>query len=591
MLHFQIDMRRRLMRLWIFTGCVLATLTSVIGQASADSIILSAMKHELNRNMRNLVKDGYDKPFFISYTIADIRTAYANGTLGALTNSGENHYKDWNARVMVGDYELNDENFVSNDVQSSVNRITHQMPIDNDYLGIRLALWSVTDNIYNSAATQYKRKKTLIEDEKVQEDLLGISDFSKAEVVKKIKPYEQVKLDKSMLENKVRLLSKTFANYPEIYNSNVSARQFYTNIYFINSEGTEVIYPAQFSVLTISVNTLTERNENISRSLVYNSLSIDGFPDNDLILSDIQYIIEDIELCATMEPFSDDYSGPIIYTGDIAANVFLSKLFSSYGNNLKSSRKPLTRKDQMGTYYDDRSTAKQWKIGKKIFKDDITITEYSKLKSFNGIPLWGAFEVDGEGVTPPDSILLIENGFVKNKLNGRTPSKEVDSTNGHMRLKYGYGGIDKAIGPGIVKVHSSNTSSYSELKKKMLSIAKEEGLEYGIVVKKMPVHATVAPLKIFKIMVETGEEIPLHSARLGTLDDKVFKDIAGVSDSLIVYNTFYSGGITDLSGAGGTGGMPVSVITPSALLFEEVEIEPVRIRYSNMKPIVESPLK
>lgn len=584
-------MRKRFTRFKIFTGFILLITISVIGQDSADSIILSAMKHELDRNMHNLVKEGYDKPFFISYTIADIKTAFANGTLGALTSSGENNYKDWNARVMVGDYELNDENFVSNDVQSSVNRITHQMPVDNDYLGIRLALWSVTDNIYNSAATQYKRKKMLIEDEKVQEELLGISDFSKAEVVKKIKPYQQVKLDKSMLENKVRKLSKVFAKHPEIYNSNVSAQQFSANIYFINSEGTEVIYPAQFSVLTIAVNTLTERNESISRNLIYNSLSVDGFPDDDLILSDINYIIDDINLCASMEPFRDDYSGPIIYTGDVAANVFLSKLFSSFGNNLKSSRKPLQRKDQMGTYYDESSDAKQWKIGRKILKNSITVTEYSKLKSFNGVSLWGSYEVDGEGVTPPDSIVLIEHGFVKNKLNGRTPSKEVDSTNGHMRLKYGYGGVDKAIGPGIVKITSSTTSSYDELKERMLAMAKEEGLEYGIVVKEMPVHATIAPIKIFKVMVETGEEIPLHAARLGTLDDKVFKDIAGVSDSLIVYNSLYSGGISDVSGSGGSGGMPVSVIAPSALLFEEIEVEPVRIRYSNMKPILDSPLK
>lgn len=586
-------MRRSLFRLNIITGFILLTSIHVAGQEPADSIILSAMKHELNRNMQNLVKDGFEKPFFISYTIADIKTAYASGTLGALTSSGENQYKDWNARVMVGDYELNDENFVSNDLQSSVNRITHQMPVDNDYLGIRLALWSVTDNIYNSAAKQYKQKKMLIEDAKVQEELLGISDFSKAEVVKKINPSHHIELNKDLLEDKVRNLSKVFLEYPEIYNSGVSVRQFYANIYFINSEGTEVIFPAQFSVLTVSVSTLSEKNENISRSLVYNTLSVKELPDNEIVLSDIHQIIHDIKLSLEMDPFSDDYSGPVIYTGDVAANIFLSKLFSSYDHKLKASRKPLKRKDQMGTYYDDRSTGKQWKIGKKVLKDDISVITYSQLESFNGVPLWGKFDVDGEGVTPPDSLVLVENGYVRNKLNGRTPSKEVDSTNGHMRLKYGYGGVDKAIGPGIVKVISTNTAPYDDLKKKLLSMAKDEGLEYGIIVRRMPVHATIAPVKIYKVMVETGEEIPLHAARLGALDDKVFKDIIGVSDSLIIYNTLYSAGMAmSVEGSvnSGTGGIPVSIIAPSALLFDEIEVEPVRIRYSNMKPIVESPL-
>ncbi len=587
------DIRNSIERIGILLA-ILFLLMHVKGEEPADSVILTAMKHELDRNMHNLIKEGYDKPFFISYTIADIKTAYASGTLGALIGSGKNQYKDWNARVMVGNYELNDENFVSNDLQGAVARITHQMPIDNDYMGIRLALWSVTDNIYNSAANQYKQKKMLIENEKVQDGQMGISDFSKAEVIQKIQPLKNIDLDKEMLENKVREISKVFQGYPEIYKSNVSVKQFYANIYFINSEGTKVTYPAQFSALTVSASTLSEKYENISRYLVYNTLSIDELPDDDIVKEDIFKIIEDIKVSSEMELYSDDYSGPVLYVGDAAANVFLSKLFSSNDNKLKATRKPLKRKDQMGTYFDDRSTSKQWRIGKKVLKDDISVIEYSSLESFDGVPLWGRYDVDGEGVVPPDSLVLIENGFVRNKLNGRTPSREVDSTNGHMRLRIGFGGIDKSIGPGIVKIASSNPQTYTVLKEKLIEIAREEGLEYGILVRRMPLNATVAPIKIYKVMVGSGEEIPLHAARLGSLDDKVFKDIVGMSDSLTVFNNMYSIGIVELAqdglGSSETGSIPISVIVPSAILFEEVELEPVRIRYSNMKPIVGSPL-
>lgn len=566
----------------------------VSAQAIADSVILSAMKHELARNMQSLVKEGYDKPFFISYTIADIKTAYASGSLGALTGSGENQYKDWNARVMVGDYALNDENFVSNESQSSVSRITHQMPVDDDYMGIRLALWSVTDNIYNSAATQYKQKKTLIKEEKVKEELLGISDFSKAEVVRRLQPLAQVDLDKAQLEKKVREYSKVFVKYPDIFNSNVSINQFYANIYFINSEGTEVTYPIQFNAIAVSASTLTDENESISRSFVYNSLSVNEWPDSGLVNDDIEKIVRDIHQSSEMEDFSDDYTGPVLYVGDVAANIFLSKLFS-FDNKLVATRKPLKRKDQVGTYYDDRSTGKEWKIDKKVMGSDISIIDYTSVKQFDKIPLWGAYTIDAEGVVPPDSLVLIENGFLKNKLNGRTPSKEVDSTNGHMRQSISYGGVQKSIAPGVVKVISSNPLPYNELKNKLIEMAKKEGLEYGILVKRLPVSASVAPVKIFKVMVETGEEIPIHAAKLATLDDKVFKDISGVSDSLIVYNTLFSGGLsTSLTPDGivsrGTGGMPVSLIVPSAILFKEVDVEPVRIRYSNMRPIVPSPL-
>jgi hypothetical protein len=566
----------------------------VSGQAIADSVILSAMKHELARNMQSLVKKGYDKPFFISYTIADIKTAYASGSLGALTGSGENQYKDWNARVMVGDYSLNDENFVSNESQSSVSRVTHQMPIDDDYMGIRLALWSVTDNIYNSAATQYKQKKTLIKEDKVKEELLGISDFSKAEVVKKLQPLAQVNLDKLQLEKKAREYSRVFVKYPDIFNSNVTINQFYANIYFINSEGTEVTYPVQFNAIAVSAGTLTDKNESISRSLFYNSVSVNEWPDSELVISDIEKIVGDIHQSAKMEAFSDDYDGPVLYVGDVAANIFLSKLFS-FDNKLVATRKPLKRKDQVGTYYDDSSTGKEWKVGKKVMSRDISIIDNTSMKKFGNTALWGAYSVDAEGVVPPDSLVLVENGFLKNKLNGRTPSKEVDSTNGHMRQSISYGGVQKSIAPGVVKVISSNPLPYNELKSKLIQMAKEEGLEYGILVKRLPVSASIAPVKIFKVMVETGEEIPIHAAKLATLDDKVFKDISGVSDSLVVYNTLFSGGVSASLAPGGVssrsrGGMPISLIVPSAILFKEVDVEPVRIRYSNMRPIVPSPL-
>lgn len=564
-------------------------------QVPADSIILSAMKHELNRNMKELVKDDYAKPFFISYTIADIKTAYASASLGALTGSGDNVYKDWNVRVMVGDYELNDENFVSNDNPSNVSRVTHQMPLENDYLGIRMALWSVTDNVYNSAAQNYKQKKSLIEDDKVQKDLLGISDFSKAEVVKKIIPSKEYTLNKVLLEQKARELSNVFSDYPEILNSGVRLNQFVANLYFINSEGTEVVFPLEFSAIAINLNTITKDNETVTRSLVYNTLDVSKLPENKDVISDIRKVVDDIDSLSAREKFEDEYTGPVLYVGDAVVNVLAPKLFPS-NNNLIAKRKPLKPKEETGTYYDDRNTPNKWKIGKKVLDESITVTDYTSMKTFNGTELWGNYSVDAEGVVPPDSLTLIKNGVLVNKLNGRTPAQDVDSTNGHMRTSIGYSGAQKSIGPGIVKISSSGTNTHEELKQKLIEMAKEEGYDYGIMVKSMGVTATEAPLKVYKVLAETGEEIPLHAVSVGSPDDKSLKNIAGVSDSLMVKNMLYSFGYsTAINSDGisnrGMGGMPTSFIVPSAILLEDIDVSPKRIRYSNMTPLIESPLE
>ncbi len=586
--------RKQRVIIWISLSLFVFQSLVLQGQENKDSVLIVAMKHELNRNMKELSKDGFEDPFFISYTIADIKTAYASAKLGALTGSGENEYKDWNVRVMVGDYDINDENFISSENQPNVSRVAHEMPVEDDYLGIRMALWSVTDNVYNAAADQYKEKMMLIEEDKVQEDMLGTSDFSKADVVKMILPTEKVVLDKKALEEKSRSMSAIFRDYPELMNSSVSINQIAATIYFINSEGTEVVYPMQYSAISVNAGLLTDQDENIAKGLVYSSPSVSDLVDNSIVLSDVRFLLEDLKKSSQMEHFEDDYSGPVLYQDEAVAQVVASKLFS-YNNKFAANRKPLKRKDQVGTYYEDKGNSKQWKIGKKVMGNDISITEYSALKSFDNMPLWGKFDVDGEGVVPPDSMVLVKNGILLNKFNGRTPTKEVDSTNGHMRFSLSFGGVGKDIAPGIIKFESSAPKKISELKEQLIEMAKDEGLEYGILVKCMPVNANEAPLVLYKVMVETGEEIPIHGVRLGTFDIKEFKDLAGVSDSLIVSNFMLSRGYSGISGSEGgavqgNGGTPVSFIVPSAMLLEEVEVSPKRIRFSNMKPIVSSPL-
>ena len=75
----------------------------------ADSLVLNAMRDELKRNIDQLSAESFEKPFFIAYSIADVNSTLVNATLGAIHGSETRNYKDWQVRVMVGDYEINDE--------------------------------------------------------------------------------------------------------------------------------------------------------------------------------------------------------------------------------------------------------------------------------------------------------------------------------------------------------------------------------------------------------------------------------------------------------------------------------------------------
>ncbi len=128
---------------------------------STRDTIFRAMKDELNRNMNGLHLENMERPFFISYTIHDKSTVEILASLGAIISSEDSRNRSSIVRVMVGDYSLNDENFsdFSFKYSSSMIGSSGQTPIEDDYDGIRRALWVSTDNVYKNAAELFEHKK------------------------------------------------------------------------------------------------------------------------------------------------------------------------------------------------------------------------------------------------------------------------------------------------------------------------------------------------------------------------------------------------------------------------------------------------
>jgi hypothetical protein len=61
---------------------------------------------------------------------------------------------------MVGDYSLNDENFVGGSRRFSSGGGYLPLPLDNDYRAIRRSFWIMTDQVYKSSIESYEQKLT-----------------------------------------------------------------------------------------------------------------------------------------------------------------------------------------------------------------------------------------------------------------------------------------------------------------------------------------------------------------------------------------------------------------------------------------------
>jgi hypothetical protein len=99
--------------------------------AQSEDVIMKAMKDELDRSMKELSMEGFEKPFYIAYSLDDRRYYTIMAQMGALVRSTETPSRSSNVRLLVGDYSMNDETFDGNSGGGSQSNDI-PMPVDND---------------------------------------------------------------------------------------------------------------------------------------------------------------------------------------------------------------------------------------------------------------------------------------------------------------------------------------------------------------------------------------------------------------------------------------------------------------------------
>jgi len=260
-------------------------------------------------------------------------------------------------------------------------------------------------------------------------------------------------------------------------------------------------------------------------------------------------------------PVVDDaYSGPVLFEGKALYNLLVQVFISN--NKLTAAPKMVQLPQSSGFIIVNgviQSAGGQQSgndfelmLNKKVVSRDLSIKSISGQEFYKGQRLSGYYPVDAEGVVPDKELMLIENGVLRNLLNGRIPTNKIKQSNGHARFDYNTNAYRVAV--GNILVTCNQTYSYDELRKKLIEAAKEEDLDYAYVVKDMSggVHY------FYKVYVDDGREELVRGA---TISDhaslRPFKRILGASDKEQIDNY---------------GGIQTTIISPTALLFEEMDV-------------------
>ncbi|MEQ8241058.1 MAG: hypothetical protein RIA69_17715 [Cyclobacteriaceae bacterium] len=550
----------QLKKLFVTSVFLSTILFSSSGQGSLP--ILSSMEEELDRNMKELKNDEGVQPFFISYGISNIRNMSIEANLGAIYSAAIDSGKSWYSRVMIGNYSISDENYDDPGLLSNYDFSYAALPLDNNKDGIRRALWKSTNNVFQTASKLYKSKiEFLAENENPK---LPLADLYKTPVLNRQKLSENELPDFDQKKKSLAKLSEVFLDKTDLWRSMVSFDARKVDHYFINSEGTKIIEPYDFSRLNILCQKLDDQGQFLSVDLNYYHDSTDINISSSVIKNDIDIAYQYMTDISSMEEYSDLYYGPVLIEGAMVSSFFLGQLVGS-ASSIIGYRPELVRNNQ--TDMESQINELQKLIvteAARLGKSDLQVVALPQLKSFNNEKVLGSITIDGEGVIPPDTIILVENGKKIAELAGRTPTLLSPFATGHSKMNFTGLASYKQVTPSTIFVKSTRPTKEADAKNQLLEKVAQLGLDYGIIFRTLnTIGNTTSMFEAYKVYVEDGREERIRVNNLNFGQRNEMLKIALMSEELALANF--------MNGRDGMGS-PISIIAPKVILLDGFEL-------------------
>ena len=589
-----------------------------------QTVAFKAMADEMQRNVNQLKIDSLEKLYYISYLISDAKTTTIESSLGGIIQSKTQPIRNLQTEVLVGSNQRNDLNFSGEDMSFMFGRTStgSKMPLENDYNAICRELWNATDNAYKNAARTYNLKNATIKQQNIPQKDLDLPDFSSIPVQTVIIDSKKEDIDLKKLEDLSKNLSKVFLDYPDFTQSVVTISVYQSEVYYLNSEGVKYKQPYNLIVLKASATTLASDGEHLQDEYTLYVNSLEQLPSETELKKRITEMASLLNQLRTAPVVDNMYNGVVMFEGEAVAEIF-SQAFFGASNGLTAKRKPIEEKNTnmalLAALFGgggDNGNKYDALIGKPIINKNLSITAIDRTRTFEGIPLIGAYEVDAEGVSVKEKTPLVVNGVLQTLLSDRIPTHAISNSNGHKRLVLAMDGLQPKLSVGVVELSAKQTVTADKMKKQLLDMAKKKGEEYAYIVRKIgspaplgddveSITASVMAMMsgktptekatyVYRVSVKDGSETLIRTSSVSSISIDSFKDELLVSDKKQAWNIpiISKGGMTGLLfQASGTSGTPASFIVPKAILFQKIEVEKNKNASLQKQPVTPNPLK
>jgi len=564
-----------------------------------DDPVNRAMKDELVRSMAQLQLPQMEKPYFVAYRIQDVTHFGVSASLGSVDSSAgpATRARTISVEMRVGDYALDNTNFFSMQAIEGGMFFSGrgEAALDDDYAQIRRELWLASDTHYKQALENLSAKRAALKARTSDEN---IPDFSKEAPVALNEAHPIAAADEAKLKAMARELSAVFRSVPEINSSGVEIKYSGVQTRYLNSEGTSFGRSDRLIKLEVHAETQAPNGLPISDSFAVYARSAADLPSREVLLERVQKM-SGLVLKLRSSSTIDRYNGPVLFEGAAAGEIFLQQ----FGSRLASSRTPLSDNPQFEMMFSqifDRlgGPPLQDKIGARVLPSFLSVQDNPSLNDFRGTPLLGTSTIDDDGVRTRETT-LVDHGVLKTLLSTRVPVRGILQSTGSRR--------GPGAAPSNLILNSTKTMPAGELRQELLRLAKERGLDYALVVRRVGAGSAASFLdlarqmstgqgtsrslsEVYKLYPDGHEEL-IRGVHITELPAESFKEIAATGDAPVVYSDEVMPRLTSMFFTGFSGGenLPVVSCVSPALLFEEVSVAKTEGPFPAL-PISPSPL-
>lgn len=500
--------------------------------------VLSAMLAELDRSKQQLQLPGFEKPYFIEYHLDDLTDYEASAAWESLVREHEVRSRVVRVTVRVGDYKLDS----SGERDASLEITT----VEDDTIALRYALWAATDAAYKNALNSYTAKQAALKSVQTPPQA---DDFSREKPVVSIAPLAHSDLDRAAWKQHVieatglcrsddRL--KSFASEIESSEGNLESRL--RTQYIVNSEGTVVRKSTVEFRAEVLAQTQAPDGMRLERSWSVSGLTPSDLGSPEKFRDGVLRILAGLHELRNAPVVADEYHGPVLFAGNASAHLFDDLFARAVG-----ARRPQlgSTSRTVGPFASSYQT--------RVLPGFLKVIDNPSITYFDGKPLLGAYQIDDEGVAA-QSVTLVDSGKLASYLTAREPIRDFPTSNGHGRAPAGEAASARI---GVLEIQPSQSVSEDELMKKLLSMGKDQGLEYVYLVES--ISGSTRPNTLYRIHVADGSRQLVRGAQLEDVNLHLLRSgiLAAGSDSF-VYNAF--------------GDIPSTVIAPP-LLFDDVTVK------------------